>query len=181
MSYTLVSAFWHHGPLVPQPLDYFAPSLDRKIDQKSTLKLPPVCYPSFTFLPWFTLNTDSIFHFSKSWGYNQSPYQLIIIYIYIFLDILAAYGGSQARGRIRAAGASLHHSHSNVGSESSLWPTAHGNARPLTHWTRSGMEPTSSWILVGLVNCWAMTGTFSFYIFNLFPQLSRHLQSWTVV
>ena len=34
-----------------------------------------------------------------------------------------AYGGSQARGRIRATAASLHHSHSNVGSEPHLQPT----------------------------------------------------------
>ena len=34
-----------------------------------------------------------------------------------------AYGGSQARGQIGALAASLHHSHSNSGSEPSLWPT----------------------------------------------------------
>ena len=33
------------------------------------------------------------------------------------------YGGSQARGRIGAAAASLHHSHSNARSEPSLRPT----------------------------------------------------------
>ena len=33
----------------------------------------------------------------------------------------AAYGGSQARGRMGAVAASLHHSHSNVGSESDLY------------------------------------------------------------
>ena len=35
----------------------------------------------------------------------------------------AAYGSSQARGQIGAAAASLHLSHSNVGSESHLQPT----------------------------------------------------------
>ena len=34
-----------------------------------------------------------------------------------------AYGGSQASGRIRAEAASLHHSHSNVGSEPHMQPT----------------------------------------------------------
>ena len=34
----------------------------------------------------------------------------------------AAYGGSQARGRIRAAAASLRHSHSNMWSKLQLWP-----------------------------------------------------------
>ena len=43
----------------------------------------------------------------------------------------ASYGSSQVRGRIRAAAAGLHHSHSNVESEPHLQPAtkAHGNAR----------------------------------------------------
>ena len=39
------------------------------------------------------------------------------------------YGSSQARGPVRAAAASLHHSHNNMGSE----PIAHSNARSLSH------------------------------------------------
>ena len=35
----------------------------------------------------------------------------------------AAYGGSQARGPIRAVATGLHHSHSNSGSEPRLRPT----------------------------------------------------------
>ena len=35
----------------------------------------------------------------------------------------AAYGGSQARGRIGATAAGLHQSHSNTGSEPRLQPT----------------------------------------------------------
>ena len=56
----------------------------------------------------------------------------------------------QARGRIGAAAASLHHSHSNAKSELPLWPytTAHSNTTSLTHWGRPGMERTSSWIQV---------------------------------
>ena len=34
-----------------------------------------------------------------------------------------AHGGSEARGQIRAAAASLHHSHTNTGSELCLQPT----------------------------------------------------------
>ena len=41
-----------------------------------------------------------------------------------------AYGGSQARGRIRAAVAGLHHSHSNMGSEPCLQPTPQLTATP---------------------------------------------------
>ena len=44
-----------------------------------------------------------------------------------------ANGGSQARGQIGAAAASLHHSHSNTRSKPHLWPTTHSNARSLTH------------------------------------------------
>ena len=32
------------------------------------------------------------------------------------------------------------------------YSTAHGNARSLTHWARPGIEPVSSWILVGFVS-----------------------------
>ena len=47
-----------------------------------------------------------------------------------------------------------HHSHSNaVGSEPGLWPTPQPMATPdpLTHWTRPGIEPTSTWILVRFI------------------------------
>ena len=60
-----------------------------------------------------------------------------------------AYGGSQAQGRIGAAAASLHHSHSNMGS--ATYTTAQGNAGSLTHRVRPGIKPVSSWILVGFV------------------------------
>ena len=36
---------------------------------------------------------------------------------------------------------------------SRTYTTAHGNARSPTHQARPGTEPTSSWILVGFVNC----------------------------
>ena len=35
---------------------------------------------------------------------------------------------------------------------SATYTTAHSNARSLTHWTRPGMEPASSWIRVGFVS-----------------------------
>ena len=59
-----------------------------------------------------------------------------------------AYGSSQARDRIGAAAASLHHSHSNARSKPRLGPTpAHSSARSLTHWAGRGMEPASSQII----------------------------------
>ena len=68
----------------------------------------------------------------------------------------AAYESSQTRGSIRAAAASLHHSHSNARSKPGLQPArswqVHGNARSLTHRVRTGIEPASSWILVRFVS-----------------------------
>ena len=44
--------------------------------------------------------------------------QIFSVFLPFLLGPLpAAYGGSQARGLIRAAAASLHHSHSNAGSK----------------------------------------------------------------
>ena len=43
---------------------------------------------------------------------------------------LVAYGGSQARGQIRAVAAGLRHSHSNAGSKPRLRPTPQLTATP---------------------------------------------------
>ena len=59
-------------------------------------------------------------------------------YLYIYLFCLfcyfyaapAAYGGSQARGRMGAVAAGLHQSHSNVGSEPHLQPKPQLMAMP---------------------------------------------------
>ena len=83
-----------------------------------------------------------------------------LFFIFIFLLFRAtpvAYGGSQARGPIRATTANI-------------WPTpqpqqhqiwtasanqaasvAHGNARSLAHWARPGIEPATSWFLAGFI------------------------------
>ena len=61
---------------------------------------------------------------------GKNPYDMkstfIVILFVCFLLLKTApavYGGSQARGLIGAIAASLHHSHSNVGSEPHLRPT----------------------------------------------------------
>ena len=54
-----------------------------------------------------------------------------VLFIYLlFRAALAAYGGSQARGQIRAIAAGLHHSHSNAGSEPRLRPAPQLTATP---------------------------------------------------
>ena len=66
----------------------------------------------------------------------------------IFRAAPVAYGDSQARGLIQAVAARLRHSHSNAGSKP--YTTAHSDAGSLTH--RPGMEPETSWFLVGFVS-----------------------------
>ena len=51
---------------------------------------------------------------------------------------------------------------------SATYTTAHSSAGSLTHWVRPGIEPRSSWILVGFLNCLAMTGTPWILFFHAF-------------
>jgi len=39
-----------------------------------------------------------------------------------------------------------------IWTESSTHTTAHGNTRSLTHWARPGIEPATSWFLVGFIS-----------------------------
>ena len=72
----------------------------------------------------------------------------------LFKAALVAYGNSWARSWSRAAAASLYHSHRDAASEQHLWLLA-------TLWwsVRPGIEPPSSWILVGFFTHWATMGT----------------------
>ena len=55
---------------------------------------------------------------------------LVVVVVAISWAAPAAYGGSQARGRICAVAASLHQSHSNSGSNPYLQPTPQLRAMP---------------------------------------------------
>ena len=74
-------------------------------------------------------------------------------YSFIFRVAPVAYVTSQARGRIGAVAAGLHHSHSKAGSEQHLWLTLQLTATPdpLTNWASSGIKPAPSWMLVGFI------------------------------
>ena len=83
---------------------------------------------------------------------------------FVFLPFLGPHPQHmdvQARGLIGAIATGLCQSHSNARSEPRLRPTtiAQGTAGSLTHWARPGIEPATSWLLVGFVNHWATTGT----------------------
>ena len=63
-----------------------------------------------------------------SWNRLHRYFQFLFKDNFFFL--FRAYGGSQARGWIRAVVARLCHSHSNLGSEPPLWPTPQLTATP---------------------------------------------------
>ena len=59
--------------------------------------------------------------------------KLLLFFSFLFLGrgaATAAYGGSQARGQIRATASGLHHSDSNTGSKPHLRPTPQLTATP---------------------------------------------------
>ena len=88
---------------------------------------------------------------------NPAAWVLLFIYLFFvcFRPAPKAYGGSQARGPIRAVAANLHHSHSNAVSKPCLQPTPLSKARDQTCvlmnasqirflWARTG---TPAWLL----------------------------------
>ena len=81
---------------------------------------------------------------------------ILFIYLFVFLfrAVHEAYGGSHARGRIRAEALSLRHSYSNecqIQASSATHTAAHGNAGSLIHWVGPGIELETSWILVRFI------------------------------
>ena len=77
----------------------------------------------------------------------------VCVCVCLFRTAPAAYGSTQARGWIRAAATSPHHSHSNARSQPGLQPMLQLLATPwsLTHWARPGIKPTSSRMLVRFI------------------------------
>ena len=65
----------------------------------------------------------------KSQGCHLQLCDCIFLFV-LFRAVPMAYGSSQARVQIRAAGASLHHSHSKTESKLHLWPILQLTAIP---------------------------------------------------
>ena len=87
-----------------------------------------------------------------------------ICFFFFFRAAPEAYGCSQARGWIRDVTPGhwpMPEPQQQLGIQavSTTYTTAHGNARSLTHWARPGIEPATTWFLVGFVNHGAWTGT----------------------
>ena len=83
---------------------------------------------------------------------------LFVCLLFVFLPFSWATstvcGGSQARGLNRSCSCQPTPEPQQLGirAVSAAYTTAHGNARSLTHWTRPGIEPTTSWYLVGFIS-----------------------------
>ena len=112
---------------------------------------------------------------NSCWLPNSLSYILFFFFFFPFQVALMAYGSSQARGPIRAVAAGLRHTTATAHGTQTMsanYTPAHGNMGFLTHWVRSGIEPASSWILVGLITHWATMGTpfFSLLLYYWFQQ-----------
>ena len=83
-------------------------------------------------------------------GRNNRSEDIFPFFVFCLLRAApVAYGGSQARGLIRAVATGLHHSHSNAASVT--YTTAHGNTGSLSR-ARPGIKPATSWFPVGFVS-----------------------------
>ena len=99
--------------------------------------------------------------------------------VLLFRATPSAYGGSQARGRIRAAAASLHHSHSNARSHLCLGPTPQLMLTPDPQPIKWGQESIShpqgtSWIRF---HC-TTTGTSQAYFWGLYRHNTKGWCTW---
>ena len=76
-------------------------------------------------------DSDSTFLFSSQFsGDNVFFFVFLVFFFAVSWATPAAYGSSQARGRIGAVASGLHQSHSNVGSEPCLQLTPQLTAMP---------------------------------------------------
>ena len=82
---------------------------------------------------------------------------LFVFLYWLFRATPMAYGGSQPKSWISAVNCrpTPQPQLRQIWASSVTYTTGHGNARSLTHWSRPGIEPTSSWVLVRFFNHWA--------------------------
>ena len=163
--------------------------------------LPPSSImPSGTFAVWPILSC--ILHFfwldpppAYPQGKHESPLRTLIplsnsqrdIFVSFLLLNAAgvAYGSSQARGRISATVASLHHSHINAGSELHLWPTQQGSSQQCQILNPLSKARDQTYILTDTSQirflCVVTGIPFSFFCWNSFISLIPQAQRRSVL
>lgn len=78
---------------------------------------------------------------------------LAFFFFWLFRAALVTYASSQTRGQMGSVAAGLQHSHSHAGSEPCLRPTPCSRQCQIPdQGARLGIEPESSWTLVGFVS-----------------------------
>ena len=102
-------------------LDFDSPSLSILIEILSFLPLPLHWLPFLGFIHSFLF----LHHLLR-----YRIYIFLFFYLLLFRAASAAYGSSQARGRIGDTAAGWHHSHSNTQSKPSLQSTPQFTATP---------------------------------------------------
>ena len=115
---------------------------------------------SDTWIPisWTTAQSNTAVLSGRCYFSHLFNFFLIFKNLFIYLVLLfrahLQHRSSQARGQIRAAAASLHHSHSHTRSVLHLWPTSQLTARPDSWSTEQGpgVKSATSWMLVRFIS-----------------------------
>ena len=120
--------------------------------------------------------------FTKSIVWVLFSFYFLLLFSFSFLSFFicffraspAAYGSSQARGQSRSCGClpMPQLQQCQIWATSVTYTEACSNARSLTHWMRAGIEPVSSWILVGFLTSRSIMGKVPIFIF-CFPSLRK--------
>ena len=112
--------------------------------------------------PFWSISFKNLYlsrqHFFMTSGIYTCALEVFISASFFFLFSAEdePYGGSQARGRIRAT-AEAYTTATAIADLRWICKLHHsiGNTVFLTHWARPRIEPTTSWILVGFLTSWA--------------------------
>ena len=116
---------------------------------------------------------------------NLSVSSFFSVSFFLFRAKPVAYGSSQARSRIGTAAAGLlpQAEQCQILAMSTTYATAHGNVGSLTHWARPGIEPVTSWFLVGFISAappWELLVQFKFmasFGSQIIHNFTRRIQS----
>ena len=111
----------------------------------------------------FLFSSFALYDFSAAVLYFKNFYLCIYLFLSFFFSSLSratpgTYGSSQSRGWIGAVATATPQPRYTTATAtwdqaaSATYTTAHSNTRSLTHWEGPGIEPTSSWILVGFIS-----------------------------
>ena len=117
----------------------------------------------------------------SNWAMFAALYYYFFFFVFcLFRAAPAAYGGSQARGRIRAVAASLLQNYSNVRSEPHLWPTPQPQQHQILNPLSKARDRTHNLMVPSRIRfCHAMMGTLYLYIYYFYLYTHTHTHTHT--